>query len=503
MFANGNRNSHTFLYACQEKSKRPKITKAAEDVIACGISQGNEYVEIFIERAEVLKWDLLSGNTPELTEEIWEGLSITVERSGKAAHAACETISPKSMQWCLQQSIKKLLDSPGPAGFSHTNNKFMGLDKHRAANAFDCKVNAHEVALNSLELLVSGLGPSHAYQRYWCQFWVKQQLVDVYTSEGINISDYRTKGHIFGEVFDRVSGRQLVERGCCWSGPFPTSLDKKIGMIAEECANSLNETHLRKNCPSYSGRVLVGSRLGGTLFHEAVGHMVEVDDVSAESHTLLKSLGKRIAPDFVNLVDDPTLDGGYGSQVFDDEGNATCKVDIIRNGILVSVLTNRRGAQKFSLNRTSSARRASYRFPTLARMSNTYLEPGEYSFEQLLKLLDRGLYIHKTGEAQVDHDTGRILIEVREGYWIEESQILYPVYPCTVITDISSLLEGIEAVGNDWDFNGVWCEKHGSTLQVGIGQPSLIIDNLRILPEHQWDTRGYNHAFAPEPKPTC
>src|SRR5207237_2595534 len=110
------------------------------------------------------------------------------------------------------------------------------------------------------------------------------------------------------------------------------------------------------------------------------------------SSDLIMVLGKQFGQPHLNIVDGAAVPGLRGSFKYDDEGAAAQKTDLIREGILVGRLHSRETAGKMGEAVTGNARALDYRFPPIVRMTNTYIEPGELNFEDLIADIDEGVY---------------------------------------------------------------------------------------------------------------
>ncbi|WP_367884647.1 TldD/PmbA family protein [Thermococcus sp. JCM 11816] len=177
--------------------------------------------------------------------------------------------------------------------------------------------------------------------------------------------------------------------------------------------------------PSGEFPVIADPELTGLFIHEALGHAVEADLVKNGDSILAGKLGQKIAVDGLTVVDDPTLPGKFGSYIYDDEGIRAKRVEIIRDGVLVNYLNDRETAQYFGLEPNGHGRAQSYAHqPPLVRMGNTYVEAGDWSFEEMLEEVKYGLYmIGGDKGGQVDTANGTFTFGAREGYIIENGEL--------------------------------------------------------------------------------
>jgi len=137
--------------------------------------------------------------------------------------------------------------------------------------------------------------------------------------------------------------------------------------------------------------VVLNNGFGAVIFHEACGHGLEAEALKNNLTVFKDDLGKIIASDKVTLIDDPTLNNYYGSNLIDDEGSITKKVILIEKGVLKSFLVDKFNGFKLSLEPTSSSRRENYLYKPTSRMSNTYLLAGKDKIEDMTSDVESNL----------------------------------------------------------------------------------------------------------------
>ncbi|MHB8894977.1 MAG: TldD/PmbA family protein [Candidatus Geothermincolia bacterium] len=234
--------------------------------------------------------------------------------------------------------------------------------------------------------------------------------------------------------------------------------------------------------PSPAGRmaVVMNAGTGGVLLHEAVGHGLEIDHVHKGASVYSGKIGERVASDVVSASDNPTRPGLWGSYEYDDEGTPSEPTVLIENGVLRSYLYARHEAMKDGIASTGNGRRQSFRSMPIPRMSNTYIEPGDSSPEDILRSTDKGLYAAKMGGGQVDPTTGDFVFAVSEGYLIENGELGPAVRGATLVGNGPRTLEIIDAVGNDLAYEEGTCGKEGQGVPVTTGGPTFRITELTV-----------------------
>ena len=235
-----------------------------------------------------------------------------------------------------------------------------------------------------------------------------------------------------------------------------------------------------KPCPASAMPVVLAGKAGGTMVHEACGHSLEADIVLKDHSSFRGSLGKRVASSLVTLADDPTLFGLYGSYPFDDEGTPSRRTALIKEGVLVSFLTDLLTSKEGSFPVTGNGRRTSYRHPPIPRMSNTFIMKGEGNPDEILAGVGKGLLVLKMGGGEVNPTSGDFVFHVTEGYLIEKGKRSYPVRNAILTGNGPEVLRDIDAVGDDLHYESGVCGKSGQHVPVTDGQPTIRIRRLVV-----------------------
>jgi TldD protein len=193
-------------------------------------------------------------------------------------------------------------------------------------------------------------------------------------------------------------------------------------------------------------------------------------------------MGEQVASPLCTVVDDGTLENRRGSLSIDDEGVPAQSTTLIENGILRGYMQDKMNARLMGMQPTSNGRRESFAHLPMPRMTNTYMLPGESDPEEIIRSVDKGLYAVNFGGGQVDITSGRFVFSLSEAYLIENGKITSPVKGATLIGSGPEVMGKISMVGNDLELDqgvGV-CGKDGQSVPVGVGQPSLKIDEITV-----------------------
>jgi TldD protein len=228
--------------------------------------------------------------------------------------------------------------------------------------------------------------------------------------------------------------------------------------------------------------VILDPRLAGVFVHEAFGHLSEADFVYENPQAKeMMTLGRRFGSDIVNIGDDGSAAGLRGTLPYDDEGTPTQDTRLIEKGILVGRLHSRETAAAMGERPTGNARAINFRHAPIVRMTNTYIEGGQGTFEDLIGDVKLGVYA-------VDATGGQTFLEnfsftASHGYMIRDGKVAELVKDVTLAGNLFKSLDAIDRVAGDFQWNqmGGGCGKGGqSPLPVTEGAPHIRFRELLV-----------------------
>ncbi|MBN1328351.1 MAG: TldD/PmbA family protein [Candidatus Heimdallarchaeota archaeon] len=230
--------------------------------------------------------------------------------------------------------------------------------------------------------------------------------------------------------------------------------------------------------------VIVDPSLVGILTHEAFGHAAEADLVFTGSSTLKDRLGEQLASELVTIIDEGVVNGGYHVP-FDDEGTPKGKSVILENGILKGYIHDRNTAEVLAVSPTGNARAQDFENQPIVRMTNTYIEAGDHSFDELIEGIDHGIYIKNKGSGggQVETGMGTFTFNGGESFMIRKGELAEPVRGVIISGAILDTLKTVDGVGNDkqitTSYHGA-CGKGSQAAKVGYGGPHIRVREMTV-----------------------
>jgi len=242
----------------------------------------------------------------------------------------------------------------------------------------------------------------------------------------------------------------------------------------------LRQLRARK-APAGQFPVVFHPTITGLLAHEALGHNAEADHVWNRESILQGKLGQQIASPLVTIVDDATLQGSYGSEPFDSEGMPTTRSVIVRNGVWEAMMHTLETAAKFNMAPTGSGRAQDHTTMPLCRMSNTFFEAGSDSLDDMIRGIDKGIYIREGHQGYVMTERGQFLCHASEAQMIEHGKLGERLRDVSVSGLILETLKNIDMVGGDFEmiFPGT-CGKAGQGVPSDCGGPHVRVSRMVV-----------------------
>jgi len=232
--------------------------------------------------------------------------------------------------------------------------------------------------------------------------------------------------------------------------------------------------------PAKGGRMnaILDPELAGVFAHEAVGHASE-GDLIQEGNSVLKGMtGKQIGSPLLTIVDDPSLPE-FGFEPVDAEGSAVKRTEIIKSGVVNAYLHSRETLRAVGSG-TAGHARAMPGEPPLVRMSNTFIENGDSTLDELMEACRDGILLKGSRGGQVDPGRGVFQFNAEYGYLVEDGEIAGMVRDVSLSGEILQTLHAIRQLGNDRVMHQGYCGKGGQSVPVSDGAPHLLLGDAVV-----------------------
>ncbi|OZV10404.1 peptidase C69 [Tissierella sp. P1] len=309
----------------------------------------------------------------------------------------------------------------------------------------------------------------------------QEQNVLIANTEGVYVEDKRVRTRMLILVAAEYNGQ--IETGYIGPGALMgTEFYEKISIedYAREAARNAKTMAMADYCPAGNMAVVVDNGFGGLMFHEACGHSLEASSVAKGLSIFSNRIGEKIASEVVTLVDDGSITNSWGSLGVDDEGMKTQKNILIEGGILKGYMIDKLNARRMNMAPTASGRRQNYRFAPTSRMTNTYIDNGASTKEEIIGNTEKGLFAKYISAGSVNSATGDFNFSLSEAYLIENGKITKPVKGATLIGNGNKILQDVDMVGNNLEIGQGYCYAGSGALFIGAGQPTIRVKTMTV-----------------------
>lgn len=457
--------------------------KLLAEVLNMALSNGGDFADIFIEHSEVNSIFCEDDKIENVSSGVDAGAGLRIIRGEEIIYGSTNELNEEGLKKLARalsaQKISKN-QSTGAAGFTNQNSiplvqnsmPVIKIPSDVNIRAKTGLVNLANETARKVDPRVRQVSISYA-----------DKVKDIVIMN--TLASYKQERRVY-TVFNvnTVAGdKEIIQTGYKVIGGlegFELFSEYDVRDLARGSAEMAVKMLSAKRAPAGRMPVVLASESGGTMIHEAIGHSLEADLVQKGVSQYKGRLGELVASPLVTVIDDATLPKKRGSYVVDDEGTPAQKTILVENGILKNYLYDYYTATKDKRNSTGNGRRESYHLKPIPRMSNTYIAPGKDNPDEIIKSVDKGLYVKKMGGGQVNTTNGDFVFEVSEGYEIDRGKVEALVRGATLLGNGPEILKIIDMVGNDLKFDSGTCGKDGQHVPVGDGQPTLRIKEITV-----------------------
>ncbi len=228
-------------------------------------------------------------------------------------------------------------------------------------------------------------------------------------------------------------------------------------------------------------KVLLSPKITGLLAHESFGHGMEADTMMKERALASEWIGKKIGDDNINIVDCPQIAGKHGEFYFDYEGNIAKKTYLVKNGVIKDPMADLYSKTELDLENSFNSRFESFDHKHYTRMSNTYFEPADESYKDMLKEIDDGIYVNGSAGGMEDPKGWGVQIQGCSGQRIKNGKLVDEFYDGFALTGfLPDIIKNISGVSKEFEIEGGgFCGKgHKEWVRVSEGGAYLKIDEV-------------------------
>ena len=451
--------------------------KLLKQVLTESLSTGADFAEIFLEDKVKNALQSEGGIVSSYSNSHIKGAGIRIILKNEIVYGYTNNLSESS----LLELARSLASS-----FNAEPLKFNLEFKKEKGTKNKTKLHPKDV---SMEQKASYITEAHNYAINYddCITQTRITLMDeaqdvlIVNSKGKYVEDTRVRTRIYViSIAEKDGQMQTGSEGP--GGQVGYELFEQINLkeVAELTAQIAKTMVEAEECPSKEMPVILDNGFGGVIFHEACGHPLEATLVAKGLSVFCGKMDTKIASTLVTAIDDGTIDNAWGSGNFDDEGNVTKRNVLIKDGILKSYLVDDFNARRMDSDSNGASRRESYKYMPTSRMSNTFIDNGESTVDEIIKNTEYGLYAKKLGGGSVNPTTGDFNFSVMEGYIVENGKITKPVRGATLVGNGAEVLHKIDYVANNLLRSRGMCGSVSGSIAADVGQPTLRVSKMTV-----------------------
>ena len=453
--------------------------KLIEKIIETALATGGDFAEVFCEETVSSSIQTVGGLVEKTSSRKVYGVGIRIAHKLQSVYGFTNSQNP--------DEIIKLASDLSKSFSDEVKTTPVKLGKLEVGKRHQARISPLSVKqTDKVELLKKAYKAAKEYDEVIQQVmvglyeWV--QTVLIANSEGRYVTEDRTRIRV---GINSIAGKDgVMQTG--FEGPGTAKgyeyFDEDINLedVAREASRIAKTMLFAGECPSGVMPVVIDNQFGGVIFHEACGHSLEATSVAKNASVFCGKLNQQVASPIVTAIDDGTIEHGWGSANFDDEGYPQQRRVLIEKGILKSYMVDKLNSRRMDHQPTGSSRRESYKFSPTSRMSNTFIDNGTSTLEELISATEYGLYAKKMGGGSVNPGSGDFNFSVSEGYIIRNGKIAEPVRGASLVGNGAEILWKIDMIANNLDRARGMCGSASGSITADVGQPSIRVSSITV-----------------------
>lgn len=453
--------------------------------------RGATYAEARFERQEPEYITLKNGTLDALYIGADRGIGVRVLAKGALGFAATNNLSKGDVRATVDDALRiaKVAKRTTPITFAGEEAVTTNWSASEVTKLADVPVEEKIQAFQTIDKAVVDLGfkiPARYFQLS-CNRITKYFA----NSEGSKIGSYspRLRTSFFLTVVNGADAEQS-RREYGWSGGWEALRELRVTDRVLDEARSMQRSLLEgKKSPEGKMDLIVGPQVSGIAAHESCGHPTEADRVlGREASQAGKSfigpdgLGMKVGSEVVNVCDDPTVEHAIAFYATDDEGVRARRRYLYKEGRVNEFLQNRETAAAFNTRSNGASRAVNYNVEAIVRMANTFVEPKDHAFEEMLQDVKFGVYMKSFMEWNIDDKRYNAKYAGREAYLIENGELKHPVRRTIIELTTPTFWSAVDAVGKDLEFEAGFCGKSdpSQALDASLGGPTMRLRNVYL-----------------------
>ncbi len=460
------------LFAGQDLPHREKL----QNLLTLPLKKKADFSEIYIEQSIVKSFRVSEGKISDIASSYSTGAGLRVIKGNNTGYSYTENLSVKNLRRCIKEAAE-IAGSPRPFGVGGFTGRHL---LYEAKGSVDDNPGQKVNLLRRAEQKAFSLSP--LVEKVEAYLAESHKRILIINSAGVEAYDVRPLISFgISVIVHKNHRRESGHQG--GGGRLDLSYFEKNPpeKMAEEAVDQAMILLDAQPAPAGEMEVVLGAGESGILLHESIGHPLEADFNYRGSSAFSGRIGENVASSQCTIIDQGDIPLQRGSLHMDDEGEDSGKSVLIENGILRTYMFDLITANHYK-TKSFNGRRESFRDIPMPRMTNTYMLAGQYSRDEIIKSVKKGVYAKSFSGGQVDISSGDFVFSITEGYWIENGAIKHPLKGATLIGNGPEILKRVVMVGSDLVISdGKWtCGKEGQSLAVGVGMPTVKLSHITV-----------------------
>ena len=435
-------------------TKQPNLQELAESLVAYGRKQGASEMEISIGTGSEFSVKVFNGEVESLTESGSKSLNMRVFVDGKKANASSSDFTLSTLHSMVDNAITRARLGGKDAFAGLPDNEPVAKGDLKLFDPAVLAMEPEKKIAFARELEAIGLKDKRIKKSSGASFGTYEGTSILVNSKGFSNS-YRKSSASAGVSFMAGEGDNLQQDGW-YDGSIHLnglwSAERIAKMAAERTARLVGS----RKVETQKVPLIVDPQMAAMLLG-FLSQCISGSSVTRRQTYLADKLGQKIGNELVTIIDDPLMPGQVASRPFDSEGVASKKHTFVDQGVLKGFVLNTYFGRKLKMPSTGHA----------GGLTNFYWAAGKSTPEEIIKSVDKGLYLTGVMGQGTVPTTGDISLGA-VGLWIEKGAIAFPVSEITIAGNLADLLMNVEMVGNDLE------------IRQGISAPTLKFKEITV-----------------------
>ena len=450
-------------------------------VLDKALSKGGDFADLYFEHT-ISNWvSLEDGKVNRAYGSVDLGVGIRTVKGDQTGYGFTQELTEESMMAAASTAA-----TIASASGKKSESTFVKLETE---NYYPLKSLLTDIPLSSKVPMVKAVNDkcfelSDLIVKVTAGMHDSQKRIMIVTSDGVKAEDLLPRDYLYASLVAEKEGRK--ERAWFNYGgrrDFSYFTPDRVDEIAEIAVGRAVVLFDAIQPPAGEMPVVLGPGVTGILLHEAIGHGMEADFNKKNVSTYATMIGRKVAEPFVTIVDDATIPHQLGSINIDDEGVPGQRTVLVEDGILTSYLHDRISSRHYKVEPTGNGRRESYQHYPQPRMRNTFMLGGPAQPEDVIKSVEKGIYVQDVSNGQVKIGEGDFAFYVSQGRMIEDGKLTAPIKDVNIMGNGPKMLTNVTMVADNLELNqggtGA-CGKGGQRIPVSFGQPTCLVKSMTV-----------------------